>query len=447
MRMTPILAVFLPLTLLSTLAAAQEPAGTETPATPEVVTLAQAVEIALRQNFGAREARASAAEARAQAGVAATAFLPRFSASVGASGYRQFLNPDYVLPVDPNIDLTGTSYSTSVDMSYALLTSTRRLNWQQSKLNAEASQLSYEATRRKLIRDVAMAYLDVLEADSQARLAGEDLKRRQNGRNEAAELAKAGRRAQYEVLQAEAEEAAAAARNVAATNKKRVSRAVLAHILGQPLHFDVGVKMPDKPEAPQAKAFDPELAATVARKRPEGRMSQATAQAAVLAHRASKRSYFPTLGLFAGYRRDLDPSNTQITIESLDYGASLSVAFSDQAATLWRVRAARASEERQAAAADVIRTDLLAAAQNAILDHEGAIEDFDARKRARDAARRAFEVAVERYRLGVASQTDRIAAEATLAQAESDYTTSEINLSRSIWELRYALGETMEVPQ
>lgn len=415
----------------------QAPAG-------DTLTFPEAVEMALSHNFAAREALADMEAARAGVGEAATGFIPDISASVTANGFSQTLNPDFAAPVDPDLlDLAGESYSTDLRASYPLLSTTRRLAWQRTRVLASSAEYSLEATQRRLVRDVANAYLDVVEADALARLAAEDVKRRQNALIEAQEMVNAGRRASFELLRAEAEKAAADARLLEANNTRELARAEMSRVVGVKLELDFGVEMPSLPEAPDVDPND----TGALEKRPEVRAQSANTQAALISQRQAARTYLPNLNVFANYSRDLAPTEADLTIESFSYGASFSVVFGTEAATVWRHRAARARTRGAQTAEDRLRYEIEIEAKRAALDLRHRRNEREARRQALDASRRAFENTAERYRLGVATQTERIVAEATLAQAESDDTRAEVALAKAVWNLRYAVGDAMEVQQ
>ena len=412
------------------------------PAAGETLTMPRAVELALTHNFAAREALADMDAARAGVGEAATGFIPNLSASVSASGFRSSLNPDFAAPIDPDlVDLTGESYSTSVNASYPLLNTSRRLSWLQSRAQASSAEYALDATKRRLVRDVANAYLDVVEADALARLAQEDLKRRENALIEAKEMVSAGRRANFELLRAEAEKAQADARLLEASNTRQLARAELSRVIGVKLEDAFAVEMPELPDAPEV---DPDDTGALD-KRPEVRAQAASTQAALYSQRAATRTYMPSVNLFANWSRDLAPTEADLTVEDFSYGASLSVAFGTQAATLWRTRAARARTRGAQTIEERLKYEIEIEAKRAALNLEHRRNEREARKQALEASRRAFENTAERYRLGVATQTERIVAEATLAQAESDDTRADVALAKAVWNLRYAVGEVMEV--
>lgn len=410
------------------------------------LSLTQAVDLALTHSFAAREARADAEAARAGVGETATQFIPRLSASVTANGFDRRLNPDYLSPVDPSLlNLSGQSYSTDLSASYSLLSTTRRLSLLQSRAQAASADEAEQAATNQLVRDVAVAYLSVVEADALADLAAEDVRRRENGLSEAREMVDAGRRAEYEVLRADAEKAQAQARKLEADNQRLVARAELERVVGVKLGEAFEVSFPELPEAPTAGESADQAREQAISHRPEIKASAADTRAALMSQRAASRSYLPSLNVFANWSRDLAPTEADLTVESFSYGASLSVVFGEEAATVWRARAARARTRGVETRAERLKYEIAVEAKRAALNYAHRTDERKARQQALDASRRAFENTAERYRLGVATQTERIDAEANLAQAESDFTRAEVALAKAIWELRYALGESVEV--
>lgn len=439
--------------LLAAPAFAQDAAPTPTPA-GAVLTLPDAINLGLAHAFGARIAAFREEAAAERVGAARTAFLPDLTLNVDDSAYQQHINPDYVNAAALRALNQGRSQvwnstpNGTVDARYTLLSSTRRLDLEAARLSREAQSAANETARRQVVRDVARAYLQVVQADALLKLAEEDVLRRKHGLDEAHALVSAGKRADFEVIRAEADLASAEATHVQRKNDVRLSRQTLSEVCGSPLPLDFTAQTPEPPSDPRGSGVGPGIPSStvddVLKKRPEVRGAAADAASAKVSWQRDNRRFVPTLQLFADYNRILTPRPIDAYDQTLSYGGQLTVRFSDMTANWYRTRASRSEARLAQVTADQTRVSVSLDVERAALEADRAAEVLAASKKASDAARRNYEVAEERYRLGVATQTERIDAEASLVEAEANAARADVDYRTTLWNLRYEMGEPLE---
>lgn len=409
-----------------------------------------AVALALQHAFPSRIAGYNEAAAAARVGEARVAYLPDLSTGISASGYQRVVNRNYYLGSSlPDASLRGDSYDATLSASYVLLSTTRRLDVLSATIQREGLAASTEDARRAVVRNTATAYLRVVEADALLRLAEQDVGRRTRHLDESRALVRAGKRADYEVLRAEAELASAEASLVQARNGVRVARATLAQAVGRELPIDFTAETAPPPADPRGgsgPAVAREIVPPSLARRADVRAAGAEAEVARLELRRQERRYLPTLSLFARYNRVLDASQFDAFDQSYSYGGQLDVRFSDMLANIYRSKAVRARARAANIAEDQARVAAALEIERASLELDRSIEVSAATRKSLDAARRNYESTSERYRLGVATQTERVDAEASLVEAEVNAAKADVSYRVAIWNLRYEMGEPLDVP-
>jgi outer membrane protein len=435
---------FAPLFLALFLAA---PAHAAEPAGP-TLTLKAAVALALQHAFSARIAAYRDASAEAKVAEARVGFLPDLSAELTQNYSDRHFNPHYVSAIPPGYPTYQTSTQADFSANYVLISSTRRLDLRSAQLARESQERNTEVAKRQVIRDTARAYLQVVQADQLKRLAEQDVARRTRHRDEAEALVKAGKRADYENIRAEADLSGAEATLVEARNSARLARSTLAQTIGTAIPLDVVAEPPAPPVDPRGEkkgTVSQELIVDSVQRRADVRATQYDAEAAHVNVSRNTRHFYPTLSVFARYSYLPTASNSDLIDSSLTYGGQLQILFSDNLKNFYRERDARAQARLQDVVADQTRVAVSLDVERAMLEVDRATEVSASVAKSRDAAQRNYETASERYRLGVGSQTEQIDAEAALVEAEVNAAKADVGLRTALWNLRYEMGEPLDV--
>lgn len=414
----------------------------------------EAVGLALQYAFPSRIAGYREAAAAARVGEARVAFLPELSASVSQNASEREIRSVAVGIVPRHSD----SLIGDLSASYTLLNTTRRLDLLAAKVQRQGLAAATEDARRAVIRDTARAYLSVVEADALLRLADQDVARRARHVEETRALVRAGKRADYEILRADAELATSEASAVEARNGARIARATLAQVVGKELPLGFATETPAAPPDPRAGKSGPDAARSIVpgslARRPDVRAASADAEIARLAFVKSERRYLPTLSVFARYNRvferyvapDEDPVFESPYDSTFTWGGQLEIRFSDMLANRYRSQASRAETRLARVVEDQTRVAASLEIERASLELDRATEVSAATAKTVDATRRNYESTSERYRLGVATQTERVDAEAALVEAEVNAAKSDVGYRIAIWNLRYEMGESLDIP-
>ena len=434
------------LIVVSAPALAQEPSPAVTPTGP-TVTLQDAMSLAMQHSFTTLVANYRQVSAAEAVGVTKVGFLPSLSATIQDSALQQHANDKS--PVGAAL---GNSYGQqrqgSLDARYELFSTTRRLDYRSASLSLSSQTQQAELARRQVRRDVANAYLTVVQDDQLLRLADADVVRKTRSLDEARAMVKAGKRAEFEVVRAEADLASAQATEVGARNDARLSRQALAQVVGFDLPIDLAVTPPSVPPDPRGSPAGPGISDAqiddVLRHRPDVLSSSTDAEVASVQLQKTRRRYLPTLSLFGDYTQVIEPTRTDFFDRTVSYGGQLVVRFDDTAANVYRTGQARADAQGAAVKAEQTRIGARLDIRRAALEVDRATEVRDATAKALDASRRNYDSVDERYRLGVASQTERVDAEQALVSAEVDAEKADVGLQTALWNLRYEMGASLE---
>lgn len=445
-----------PFVLLIALTLSASPAFAQSPLAGDerapVLGLRDAIGMALQYAFPSRIAGFREASAAARVGEARVAFLPDFSASVSRSSSERELK-DVAIGIIPR---HSDSVQGDLSASYILLNTTRRLDLMAAKVQRQGLAASTEDAKRAVIRDTARTYLLVVQADALLRLAEQDLTRRTRHVDETRALVRGGKRADYEILRAEAELATSEAAAVEARNGARIARATLAQVVGKELPLGFATETPAPPSDPRSGKRGAEAARAIVAdslaRRPDVRAAGADAEIARLSFVKAERRYLPTLSLFARYNRVFDrytaPAFDSENLYDSDFswGGQLEIRFTDILANRYRSQASRAETRLARVVEDQTRVAASLEIERASLELDRATEVSAATVKTLDATRRNYESTSERYRLGVATQTERVDAEGALVEAEVNAAKSDVGYRIAIWNLRYEMGEPLDAP-
>ncbi|MFN8059558.1 MAG: TolC family protein [Vicinamibacterales bacterium] len=329
-------------------------AAQDNPDTP--LTLAAAVDLALRNHPATREAHAAAAAAVADVAVARTAYLPRLDAlwqvnRATRNNVFGLLLPQSVVP-----PVSGPVLSESLDSVWSsaggLLLSweavdfgRRRATVDVARAESGAAEAQGKATELEIASAAADAYLAVLATNAALDAAQANVERLNTFATSVRALVQNQLRAGAELSRAEAELATAKNRLTEARRNADLARLALADAVGRPgarIVLAAG-PLPQPPAPPTTTtSFTPALHPNAV---------AASAQADIVRARAKvlARSYFPRVDLQTavsgrGVSRQIDgsASGSGLALEVPNWAVGVSVTF--PAFELFRTQAKRRVE-------------------------------------------------------------------------------------------------------
>jgi len=439
--------------------AATHPLGAWQAAGPSALTLAQAVESALKNYPSIRVSAEQINAAAAGIQLARTAYLPRIDALAQANRATRnnvfgMLLPQSVIPSMSGPVLGTNNLGTAWGSAIGTLVTWEPFDFGLRGANvaaATARRAQFEAALKRTEFEVAVAaadaYLTLAVAQETVRAARAGVDRAEVVARTIGALVNAELRPGADASRAQAELAAARTQLIQAQQATEVARATVAQFAGVD-PAQVVVSAPGLLQLPPEQLVQPlNVGATPAAIEQNAAVEQAQAQL-----RAMERSYFPrfylqgsayargtsaeTNGAFLGGLNGLAPSFQ-------NYALGFTVTF-----PVFDLPALRARETAQAAAirlerarADQIATDLRAQWNRAVAGLQGARRIAANTPIQVSAAREAAGQAAARYQSGLGNIDEVAEAQRLLTQAEIDDVLARLGVWRGLLGIAAAAGD------
>lgn len=395
------------------------------------LSLADAVDVALCNNPQTRQVWASARAQAAQVGVAQAAYLPSISASATASRIRN------------EAARGGAPYSQQslgADLSYVLFDfGARAASLENARQLFAAAAATRDATVQGVFLAAVQAYFQkqasaaVLEASLQSEKAAlESL-------NAADARYKVGAATPADRLQARTAHAQAVLNRITAEGAVKTAQGSFANALGtEPTRALALAPMP--PAAPDA-AFEADVMKLIEQaraRRPDLAAAEAQFRAARASVEAAQAGHLPTLSLGVGTGRS--QSTGQPAYDSSNIGLTLTIPIFSGFSTTYKVRAAEAQADVQAARREQIRLQVALDVWNAYANLATATQSVKTAEDLLESATQSEKVAAGRYRAGVGSILDLLTAQTALASARQQRIQAGTNWYVSRATLAQAMG-------
>ena len=393
--------------------------------------LTEVVDIALCNNPQTRQSWAGARVQAAQVGVAQAAFLP--SVSAGASVNR--LRNEATRGGD-----AYTQRALGVDLSYILFDfGARSASLESARQLFAAASSTRDATVQAVFLAAVQAFFQrqasaaVLEATQQSEKAA------QESLNAAEARYRVGSATPADRLQARTAHAQAVLNRIGAEGAVKIAQGTLANVLGadptRPLSL-----MPMPPAVPGA-VFEADVARLIEearQRRPDLAAAEAQFRAAQAGVGLAAASHLPTLSLGMGAGRS--HLSGQPTWDSANIGLTLTIPIFSGFSTTYKVRAAEAQADVQAARREQVRLQVALDVWNAHANLATATQSVKTAEDLLESATQSERVAAGRYRSGVGNILDLLTAQVALANARQSRIQAGTNWYVSRASLAQAMG-------
>jgi outer membrane protein TolC len=440
--------VFAVTALLTPISDGAENAGTTDAFPSEPLSLADAVNIALRQNpnvlKGQKDLEASQGVVIQTRAVA----LPKVKVSGNYSAYE----PSAVDKV--SVSFAGSGFTFGTDQSW---TSQIRLTQslfeggkivsalRAAKLTGQQSVLNYQTTVANSVLDVQIAYYDVLLAVQQITVQEASVELLTNELADTTRRFDAGTVPRFNVLRAEVELANARPKLIRARNSLRIGRNNLANLLGinvpKETLEDIPLQLSGKLEkVPLEMGLTEAIGLALERRTELGvlRKAQALRKEDVA---NAKSGYLPSVQAFAGYEAGSSLFNSDLTHELHGWlaGVQLSWDVFDGARTKGKVKETTALFEKAGIELDDTGRRIELEVRTAHSNFIEADEVLESQKKVVEEAEEALRLAQSRAEAGAGTQLDVLSAQTALTEARTtqilalhDYAVARAKLERSI---------------
>lgn len=406
--------------------------GTVVPGSP--VTLAECLDLALRQNPRTRSAYLAAQAARAQVGVAKSDYL--FNVTVNGSTGIIY---DRVAPGrEPE---TGWRSTGSLSVAYLIFDGGGR----GGRLDGARARLSaVDFGRQTVLLDVALdvelAYYQLQGALWFQHAAEEIIKQYEYQHDLAVARLEFGFARPYDVTQSKARLAQAKLLRTEAAAQARQGKSRLAQTMGLAVDSEQSVEELQLEGAPAVPVDIEWLMTEAVRARPEIAQSRAAVEEALANHRAARSGYFPTVAVEASVTA-MDDTRTDW---GLGWGAMLGVSLPIFSGfrTSYAVQAATFDEERAREELTGRVTDVqfeVWTAHSVLLE---ALETTDVLRQVVEASEASVSLAEEDYKAGLGSMLEVMDAQATRASARLEWVRARVAGHMGFARLSRAVGTT-----
>jgi outer membrane protein len=421
-------------------------------ATPQTLTLQQAVAVALEKNPTVQAADAYAEAVKQGIGVARAGRYPRLDFTEGlARGnnpvyvfgslltQRQFTARNFdlgFLNVPPPLDNFRTQFAASMPLYDAGQTS-RRIR--DARLEAQSATRSGQRTRQEVIFGVIQAYLNRLLAGENVRVAEAAVEMTKADRARAQARQDMGLAVPSDLLSAQVQLAQAEENLLRAQNAVSVAQAALNVAMGLP------EDAPTQVEGRLSEAsFDvgalTERQDRALKTRPDYLQVQLATDRAQNGVRMARGEFLPKVNLFGSWEED---NQTFLTRGGNNWalGATLSFNLFDGGANLARLRASRARQRQAEALRAQMASAIRLQVREAYLNLTTARDRVSVSRQAVSQAEESLRIIQNRYEAGLATITDLLSSETARTTAQKNFLNALFDYRLGFAGVELATGE------
>ena len=446
------LALFLFACLILTGVAFAQPTAPQ----PKVLTLDNAISVALDRNISIQQAYANTSSAQSGVLAAYGTYLPTFSAN-GSWTRQQTNRPASTQliggqPIQvPATVSTTSNYSTGLSASYTIFNGfSREASYSQAVSSATSAEEQSIRTNQQIVFQVQSAYLGVLRNEQLVKVSEENLARDQKQLERITESNRVGALSIGDVYRQQSQVAQDEVLLISAQNTYDKSIADLVSLIGLDVSDNYQIADPKVPAELSATDFDAvnvkvksfdEMRQRAMASRPDYLSAKEVYSAAQSGVTSASSAYFPSVSAFAGYNL----SNTEFAqlsqSKGVNWGLNIRWNLFDGFQTNRGIQSAIA--QRRGA-----ELNLLQAERNVSVDVKKALLDLDAAKKQYDASLQGLQsatqdrrVAEEKYNLGSGTLVDLLTANAGLVNAQANKVNATYNYITASLGLDYVIGE------
>jgi outer membrane protein len=405
-----------------------------------VITLQDAIRLALERNLDVQLSREEIDFARNRQNEARTGFLPKLNAEYGyrrPSGTSTTIGGVNIRNQDQNnYHFTGT-IEQPVFTGFATLST-----YELARLGLDSAKIQLERARLDLILRVKETYIGIIQAEKIRGVAEQSVRQLQENLKVAENFYRVGLSPKIDVLDAETRLGDAELQLIRATNDVALRMANLNTVLRQPV--DTPVEVEDiLTTTPFEKSYEGSQE-TALKHRPEVLDAETQVASAEQQITFARSGYYPNVTLRANLYRlgdtyGVDGSEfTQrqtwdvgavATWTLFEWGKTRYAVFQQEA----RLRQAKETLEK---VKDTVRLDV----KSEYLTLRAAYEAIAVAQKAVVSAEENFRISTERYKEQVATSTEVLDAQTRLTQARSNYTNAIAIFNVEVARLIRAMG-------
>ncbi len=316
-------------------------------------------------------------------------------------------------------------------------------NYQLAKVGLDIAKVQFKSTQLQLVRDVKVAYYDVLLAKKRIAVAEQSMKNLESEAKRAQDFYDVGMTPKTDYLRANVEYLNSKQSLIVAENNLTRAAANLNRLLRMPV--DKTIELEDLLlYTPYDQTLEDSYQAAHLN-RPELVEADLALQSSKKEVKLAKSGFYPNVVVSFSYRRfgdtfELQGSEFQEP-ETWDATAALDWTFWEWGRTKYEVsekrRRVRQAEQAVIALQDAIDVEV----KSAFTRMRDSERNIEVQKKAIEQSEESFRMESERYQQQVTTITDVLNAEFQLARAQDDYYTTVYNYDTALAELKRAIGK------
>lgn len=405
----------------------------------------------LAKDYDARVKIAGSRAAQDEAGVdvARSRLLPQVSAA--AARGKQYTHTNYLSGPYPSRYEEPDTKNWVLQVRQGIYRPAEWRSWDRAQSLAEASARALDAETATLLSRVAKAYLALLEARTQLKVAEQDVARYTEVLRQAQRAFETGQGTRIEIEEAQARLDSAQASVVDWQGQIETGRQDLAALTGQEVNPEELTPFTEVRGLARDMLQEP-VTAWVERtmlQNPELASLKAQLDAAEKQVAVQKAGHLPTVDAVASRRFSRSDSETTIGEEylSTNVAVQVSIPLYSGGGVNASVRAALAAREEAQARFDGRRRELVTSTTNAYSRVRFGLERVTALDQATRSAEQALAATRKGVQAGTRNNVDVLNAEQDLAKVQMQWVSAAFELLGSIVELWAATGEVDQALQ
>jgi outer membrane protein TolC len=408
------------------------------------ISLAQALELAKRNNRDLQVAVLELERAQAALREAQAALYPNLSVEADVTRSQ---SPGAQLQVEQSrrqgipteSDQPSTAFNGQAQLRYDLYTSGRRqASIKEAEEQVRFSELAVESQSEDIRRNVSREYYDLQEADERVRIAQSAVENSQASLRDAEALERAGVGTRFDVLRSQVNLANAQQELTNALSRQQIFRRTLATRLSLPQTVNISAADPVQLAGLWQQSLEQSVILAY-QNRPELQQQLAQRNISEQQRRQALSNLGPQVSFIANYNL-LDQFDDGISLtDGYSVGVRASLNLFDGGAARARATQAKKNiaifETRFAEQRNQIRFQV----EQAFFTQQANLENVQTANTALEQARESLRLARLRFQAGVGTQTDVINAENELTRAEGNRITAILEYNRALADLQRAV--------
>ena len=418
----------------------------------QVITLDNAIGIALERNVPLLQARTTAQLSDVAVSAAKLQFLPNLSiTTTGTRNYGRY----YSSATGSYINETTDSLTPGASSAVTLFTGLHDVaTLRQAKLTSQANKLDLSRAQETTVFTAVSNFLSLILRQEQLQVQRENLAAEVTLEEQIQQYVTAGTRASADLYQQQANVAAARLGVIQAENAAELSKVDLLRTLQldaiQTYDFQV----------PAIETIYRDDSTTLAdlvdhalSRRTDLQAEEARVEALEQGVHVASSGYWPRVSLSAGYGSSYTNALPQSLHDQLDsyrngsLSLNVSVPLFDSGVTRSAVHRAQLEAQNERIALDSQRHEVELQVKSVYLDYHAAREELTAAQAQQHTTLLAVQSAQERFKAGTAILVEVSQERMSYVLAQSALATARYNLALQSIQMKYYLGENPWVPQ